>query len=116
MRIRWSTDATPPGIGRIVPLLPPALRSKEYAGAFEPLLIQNDYEYPVVAVVFGWDLSLVQYLIRAKKKNGQCPHRCTDGTIDCPDCGVTSLDFIYAAAQYLRDHDGVVAEDPGYYD
>lgn len=44
----------------------------------------------------------------------ECPHVFSDGTIDCP-CGVKASDFIAAAREYLGDHDGATAKDPGYF-
>lgn len=44
-----------------------------------------------------------------------CPHDGTDGTIDCPDCGLTATEFISAAYDWLRDNDGAEADDPGYF-
>ncbi len=44
-----------------------------------------------------------------------CDHDSTDGTVDCKVCGVTALEFITAADQWLRDNDGATADDPGYF-
>lgn len=45
-----------------------------------------------------------------------CKHDKTDGTVDCPDCGLTASKFISAARQWLDDNDGAQAEDPGYFE
>jgi hypothetical protein len=45
----------------------------------------------------------------------QCCHQVTDGTVDCDDCGMPAMEFIKAAGEYLREHNGVTAEDPGYF-
>lgn len=42
-----------------------------------------------------------------------CHHDSTDGTIDCPECGVSASAFIQAAREFLDDNDGAQAEDPG---
>lgn len=44
-----------------------------------------------------------------------CKHDKTDGTVDCPDCGLTASQFISAAREWLDDNDGAQAEDPGYF-
>ena len=44
-----------------------------------------------------------------------CEHSCTDGTIDCRDCGVTVSEFITAAHTWLSNNEGAEAEDPGYF-
>lgn len=45
-----------------------------------------------------------------------CDHSKTDGTIDCPDCGLSAHTFIQSARQWLDDNDGAEAEDPGYFE
>lgn len=42
---------------------------------------------------------------RAKLKN-YCPHRGTDGSVDCPDCKIKAGDFISAATEYLEQRAG----------
>jgi hypothetical protein len=42
-----------------------------------------------------------------------CQHLHSDGTVTCPDCGLTSTDFISAAREWLDDNEGAEAEDPG---
>jgi|GEM_PF-5509400 hypothetical protein len=74
------------------------------------LLIQSDYDFPGIANAFGWNMRSVQ------NDNGTCEHTHTDGTIDCPDCGIKALTFIHAAREWLDDNDGATAEDPGYFD
>ena len=98
------------------------------------VLIQTDWDYPGVANSFGWSIRNVQ---RCKECNRAltvdngcklfacdhcddligkcCDHSHTDGTVDCPDCGVTAVAFITAADEWLSDHDGATAEDPGYF-
>lgn len=72
------------------------------------VLIQSDIEAPAVASVFDWNTRRVQ-------ANGlHCLHPNTDGTIDCR-CGVTASMFIESACEWLREHDGATAEDPGYF-
>jgi len=43
-----------------------------------------------------------------------CDHSRTDGTVNCPDCGLKAADFISAAYAWLVDNEGIEAEDPGY--
>jgi hypothetical protein len=78
-------------------------------------LVQLDYDYPGVAGTFGWSPQTVQVQGRGYHGLAPCDHRGTDGTIDCPDCGISALALITDAAEYLDDHDGATAEDPGYF-
>jgi hypothetical protein len=70
-------------------------------------LIQTDYAFPVVAQDLGWNIRRVQVDRRGgvghfkRVPKGGCPHRGTDGTVKCPDCGLTATDFISAAAEFL---------------
>lgn len=104
------------------------------------VLVQTDWDYPGVASTFGWSLALVQRaphyccgeeapcddpactectaareLAAEIEECGPCDHDRTDGTIDCPDCGVTAGEFISAAADWLSENDGATADDPGYF-
>jgi len=45
-----------------------------------------------------------------------CLHDSSDGTVDCDECGITASEFINAAYDWLMDHDGATAEDPGYFE
>lgn len=47
--------------------------------------------------------------------NLACEHPHTDGTVRCPDCGISQSDFISAAYDWLVTNDGATAEDPGYF-
>ena len=76
----------------------------------DSILIQTDWDYPGTANTFGWSLREVQ------REGGDCDHSGTDGTVDCHECGVSASDFISAASDWLYDNDGVVAEDPGYFE
>ena len=108
------------------------------------ILIQTDWDYPSVASSFGWSLRQLQkcptcgklhkdVLVRGghecwdcddcdENPDGYtigintCEHDGTDGTVDCPNCGLTAGDFISAAREWLEDHDGATADDPGYFD
>ena len=100
MAITWKTDANDHSLpGEIV----------DESG--RSILIQTDFDYPAAATAFGWSVRQVQRC----PEDGLCDHEHTDGTIDCP-CGVTALDFISAAGDWLRDHDGETVDDPGYFD
>jgi len=46
---------------------------------------------------------------------GPCDHDGTDGTIDCTSCGLTPTSFIRDAREWLDEHEGATAEDPGYF-
>lgn len=64
------------------------------------LVIQSDWDYAGVASTFGWSHE----------------HGATDGTIDCPDCGMTAGELLAEAQAYLDDHIGDSVSDPGYFD
>lgn len=72
------------------------------------IYIQTDWDYPPVARTFGW---------QAPRGPGGCEHDGTDGTINCPDCGMKVGRFIDSARRFLDKiaHDNVVVEDPGYF-
>ena len=66
------------------------------------VLVQDDWSWPSIAGNFGF-----------------VPCNCdnagsTDGTVDCP-CGRTAGNMIAQAREFLDEHDGEVAEDPGYF-
>jgi len=75
------------------------------------LLVQDDRGYPSLAGTFGWNISDVI----GAPGHSSCYHDGTDGTIDCQSCGRTAAEFISAARQFLDNHDGAIAEDPGYF-
>lgn len=124
--IIWNTDCNAPCPGEIV---------DDESG--QTLLVQTDWDYPCVAGTFGWSIRNVQRCpecssvdvkpapdflggaVAECQECGEqfdaCHHENTDGTIDCPDCGVTATDFISAAGEWLRDNHGVTADDPGYF-
>jgi hypothetical protein len=66
----------------------------------EDILIQTDWDYPGVASTFGWP----------GHEHGE-----TDGTVKCPVCGAEPMDMINEAQEWLDDHIGETAEDPGYF-
>jgi hypothetical protein len=75
--------------------------------------VRTDWEYPVAAEQVGWTIRRVQkrgrdtrFLSVARKGKHNCRHSHTDGTIDCPDCGVKAIAFIEAAGMYLRERAG----------
>jgi hypothetical protein len=72
----------------------------------EGTLIQVDWDYPGAAAELGWSLQRVQgnasKVRHLKRRSARgCDHSGTDGTIACPDCGVTASAFITAAAEFL---------------
>lgn len=71
--------------------------------------VGTDWDWPHVASDMGWSIQRVQrdgnkvvHLARRPKRG--CPHRSTDGTVKCEECGISAHDFITAAGQYLEDH------------
>lgn len=98
----------------------------------QSVLIQTDWDYPGVAGTFGWSPMMVQ---RCEECGGCavgpevnhcqecdhaseapcCRHSGTDGTVDCPECGAKVAWFLESARQWLDDHDGATADDPGYF-
>jgi len=71
-------------------------------------LYQSDWEWPRAAMALGWSLVRVQrvrgavrHLARRPTRAGACAHRGTDGTVRCPECGITAHEFIGAAAEFL---------------
>ena len=63
------------------------------------LLIQTDWDYPATAMNLGW----------------QPCCSLTDGTVDCPICGVAASEMITGAGEYLDKSIGESFEDPGYF-
>lgn len=61
-------------------------------------LIQTDWDLPGLAAALGWLA---------------CDCGATDGTVDCPHH--TATDMIAAARRFLEEHEGEMAEDPGYF-
>ena len=69
-----------------------------------------DWEYPALATRLGWSIRRVQrreknirFFKAARKGKNNCDHRGTDGTVNCPDCGVQAMAFVEAAAGYLHE-------------
>lgn len=119
--ITWNTDAN-------APCCPGEIVNDDG----RTLLVQTDCDYPGTARSFGWSLQQAQRCRKCGKPDNDvtgvsgcrecgadrddCDHNSTDGTVDCPDCGVTAGQFIAAAYEWLRDNDGATADDPGYFD
>jgi len=124
MMITWNTDVEAPGCpGEIL------------ADDGRSILIQRDWDYPGTAASFGFSLrESIQRCNHCGSIHGDrdgeeeprcqdcherfavCDHSHTDGTVNCPDCGITVGEFIAAAYDWLRDNDGATAEDPGYFE
>lgn len=127
MKITWNSECNAPCIGEIT------------SDDGRSVLIQTDWDYPGAAGSFGWSPYLVRncpecgiatvdhdhiyttgYPVEYtcpkchQNRTDGCPHQETDGTVDCR-CGVTAGDFIASAGDYLDDHDGATADDPGYF-
>ena len=78
-------------------------------------LYQIDYDFPAGATRCGWCILRVQrdksgkvrVLTRTPRDYGKraalgyCEHGGTDGTVNCPGCGIEAGDFIEAAAEFL---------------
>lgn len=56
----------------------------------DTVLIQTDWDYPGVASRMGWS---------------PC-HPCTDGTVNCTECGKTASDMIAEAFEYIEEREG----------
>lgn len=80
-----------------------------YYGRKRGTLIQTDWDYPRIACDLGWNMRRVQrnsagkdvILKAAPARDRMCDHSRTDGTVNCPDCGVTASSFIRAAGDYI---------------
>ena len=81
----------------------------------QSILVQTDWDYPGVASTFGWSIQDVQAQGTRYYGLAPCDHSGTDGTVDCPDCGLKAITFINAAGNWLRENDGATADDPGYF-
>lgn len=100
MNITWNTDVNAPCCpGEIV------------AEDGRTILIRDGWGCPGVAATFGWNKAKWQ-IVDGRPK---CDHRNTDGTVDCPDCSVPAHIFMEAAREYLDNHNGATADDPGYF-
>ena len=62
------------------------------------VLVQTDWDLPAVASSFGW---------------APCPCGHTDGTVDCAHRSADEM--IAEAREFLDEHVGVTADDPGYF-
>jgi len=72
----------------------------------DSVLVDLDWDWPGIAGRMGWSLASHQVLNRGYYGQGPCEHSGTDGTIDCPDCGLTPTSFIREAGEHIRDHAG----------
>ena len=131
MQITWNTDVNAPCCpGEII------------GDNGRSVLVQTDWDYPGVAGSFGWSLIQVQrcpdcggiadgpvpnhgdlahcphcdHAWGEREEGPFCEHDGTDGTVDCPECGVSASQFIAAAGEWLRENDGVTVDDPGYFE
>ena len=84
-------------------------------GTDKDILVQTDYDYPSLARVFGWDMLETQ-VMQMGYYGVICNHLETDGTVNCPQCGLTPTTFINDADTFLSDNLGAIAEDPGYFE
>jgi hypothetical protein len=84
-------------------------------GTDKDTLVQTDYDYPSLASTFGWDMRETQ-VMNAGYYGVLCTHSQTDGTVNCPQCGLTPTTFINDADTFLSDNLGAIAEDPGYFE
>ena len=122
--IRWNTDVN-------APCCPGEIIDDETG---QTVLVQTDWDFPGVASTFGWWVGFVQvchhcgHLLDSPNDShdilhcddcgdsqSPCLHDETDGTVDCDYCRVKATDLIASAGQWLRDNDGITADDPGYF-
>lgn len=102
------------------------------------VLVQADYDWPGVALSFGWSIREVEprkpeYYsenwrtdlnlqleeaprFEAYEKQLICDHTGTDGTVACKTCGMSAEVFMSTAREWLDEHDGAEVEDPGYFE
>jgi hypothetical protein len=80
----------------------------ELVGTNKTRLIQTDLDWPGIANTFGWSVADV-------RTPSDCQHDGTDGTVDCPSCGLSANEFISAAREFIDANDGKIVEDPGYF-
>lgn len=123
-QITWNTDVN-------APCCPGEILAEDGRS----LLIQTDWDYCGTANSFGWSIRNVQRCADCGRGevfsddephvkdwtcencghlNTSCDHDATDGTVSCK-CGLNAGDFMEAAYDWLRDHDGATADDPGYF-
>ena len=101
------------------------------------VLVQTDWDYPSTAESFGFSLSSIRPqrcgICQEQEsespawsgthrygpvEHGEfrpCDHSETDGTIVCASCGLETGAMISAAAEFLDEHAGSTADDPGYF-
>ena len=122
--ITWNTDVN-------APCCPGEILDSE---SKQSVLVQTDFDFPGVASSFGWNMKEVQRCVSCQSGDveyaiGQtnvvcndcyeytapCDHDGTDGTVDCPQCGVSASAFIQAAQAWLDENNGATADDPGYF-
>jgi hypothetical protein len=97
-------------------------------GRATDVLLQTDWDWPLVANTFGWSTEhrqgkknrTLDYDPHARHWDPDYPDACpgsqaTDGTVDCPVCKKTASSFIEEAREYLDQNDGAEAEDTGYF-
>ena len=115
-KITWNTEVNAPCVGKI---LGPKTRSNSArTGRFiwrEQSLLNSNWDYPSVAQTFGWSLIEVQVQNTGYYGLAPCDHLGTDGTVDCPRCGIKAGTFISAAYDWLANNDGAEADDPGHF-
>lgn len=70
------------------------------------MLVQSDFDLPGLASVFGWFPT---------DENGYRLYD-TDGTIPSKRSQKSVSEFINDARQFLDEHEGDEADDPGYFD
>ena len=78
------------------------------SGKEKTALIQSDWDYPSFAQAIGWNIRNVQIQNACLYGAAPCKHSGTDGTVTCPDCGLTATTFIREAAEYI---DGQVGSE-----
>jgi hypothetical protein len=99
----WASE-----IDRPAECTPDALRAelREYGAWDDAQLSDDDANWERIVWIAAGNL----------KEEKPCDHDRTDGTVDCPECGLSASEFISAAGDWLDEHDGATADDPGYFD
>jgi hypothetical protein len=108
-------------LGRAVGIPAYTITSSDWRKHPGDILIQTDYDYPGIATSFGWSVHDALHTDGAiptlrTDRSMPCDHGGTDGTVSCDDCGMSVAEFIASARDYLDDHIGATADDPGYFD
>lgn len=76
--------------------------------------VTDDHSFPALARTCGMPWPPPRRVRFVDDPPG-CPHDGTDGSIDCPSCGVSAATFISVARRWLDANLPKSVEDPGYF-